>query len=84
MVRRKSRKMAHLGDGGRPSWRPVVGVVLPPLSHQSHKGGNLCALTGGAASNLIRLVPGVEESGTSHSRRTTEDEKDAPPRGDDR
>jgi hypothetical protein len=30
--------MAHLGDGGRPSWRPVIGVVLPPLWHQGHKG----------------------------------------------
>ena len=29
---------AHLGDGGRPSWRPLVGVVLPPLWHQGHKG----------------------------------------------
>jgi hypothetical protein len=23
--------VAHCRDGGRPSWRPVVGVVLPPL-----------------------------------------------------
>jgi hypothetical protein len=33
--------MAHSRDGGRPSWRPVLGVVLPPLWHQGHKG-NLC------------------------------------------
>jgi hypothetical protein len=26
------------GDGGRPSWRPVVGVILPPLWHQDHRG----------------------------------------------
>jgi hypothetical protein len=30
--------LAHLGDGGRPSWRPLIGVVLPPLWHQGHKG----------------------------------------------
>jgi hypothetical protein len=29
--------MAHCRDGGRPSWRPVVGV-LPPLWHQGHNG----------------------------------------------
>ena len=33
-----SLDMAHLGDGGRPSWRPLIGVVLPPLWHQGHKG----------------------------------------------
>jgi hypothetical protein len=31
-------EVAHLGDGGRPSWRRVVGVVLPPVWHQGHKG----------------------------------------------
>jgi hypothetical protein len=30
--------LAHCRDGGRPSWRPVVGVVLPPLWHQRHRG----------------------------------------------
>jgi hypothetical protein len=30
--------LAHSRDGGRPSWRPVIGVVLPPLWHQGHKG----------------------------------------------
>jgi hypothetical protein len=30
--------MAHCRDGGRPSWRPVVGVVLPLLWRQGHKG----------------------------------------------
>jgi hypothetical protein len=33
-----SLKVAHCRDGGRPSWRPVVEAVLPPLWHQSHKG----------------------------------------------
>jgi hypothetical protein len=28
--------LAHCRDGGRPSWWPVVGVVLPPLWHQGH------------------------------------------------
>jgi hypothetical protein len=28
--------LAHLGDGVRRSWRPVVEVVLPPLWHQGH------------------------------------------------
>jgi hypothetical protein len=28
--------MAHCRDGGRPSWRPVVEVVPPPLWHQGH------------------------------------------------
>jgi hypothetical protein len=28
--------VAHFGDGGRPSWRPLIGVVLPPLWHQGH------------------------------------------------
>jgi hypothetical protein len=30
--------LAHCRDGGRPSWRPVVEVVLPPLWHQGHRG----------------------------------------------
>jgi hypothetical protein len=28
----------RLGNSGRPSWRPVVEVVLSPLWHQGHKG----------------------------------------------
>jgi hypothetical protein len=28
---------AHCRDRGRPSWRPVIGVVLPSLRHQGHK-----------------------------------------------
>jgi hypothetical protein len=28
--------LAHCRDGGRPSWRPVVEVVLPPLWHKGH------------------------------------------------
>jgi hypothetical protein len=30
--------MAHCRDGGRPSWRPLIGVVLPPLWHRGLKG----------------------------------------------
>jgi hypothetical protein len=30
--------VAHCRDGGRPTWRPLIGVVLPPLWHQGHKG----------------------------------------------
>jgi hypothetical protein len=30
--------MAHLGIQPVRSWGPVVGVVLPPLWHQGHKG----------------------------------------------
>jgi hypothetical protein len=30
--------MAHSRDGGRPSWRPLIGVVLPPPWHPGHKG----------------------------------------------
>jgi hypothetical protein len=37
-LQRERRFLAHLGDGGRPSWRPLIGVVLPPLWHQGHKG----------------------------------------------
>jgi hypothetical protein len=33
-----SLRVAHLGDGGRPSWQPVIGVVLPPPWHQGHEG----------------------------------------------
>jgi hypothetical protein len=33
--------LSHLGDGGRLSWRPVVGVVLPPLWHKATRG-SLC------------------------------------------
>jgi|HubBroStandDraft_4_1064222.scaffolds.fasta_scaffold71908_2 hypothetical protein len=41
LSQRVRRLLAHLGDGGRPSWRRVVVVVLPPLWHQRHRG-NLC------------------------------------------
>jgi hypothetical protein len=37
-LQRGRRLLAHLGDGGRPSWRPLIGVVLPPLWHQGQKG----------------------------------------------
>jgi hypothetical protein len=30
--------MAHSRDARRRLWRPVFGVVLPPLWHQGHKG----------------------------------------------
>jgi hypothetical protein len=33
-----SPNLAHLGDGSRPSWRPLIGVVLPALSRLGHKG----------------------------------------------
>jgi hypothetical protein len=29
--------VAHLGDGGRLGWRPLIGVVLPPLWHHRHR-----------------------------------------------
>jgi hypothetical protein len=31
LLQRGRRVLAHSRDGGRPSWRPVIGVVLPPL-----------------------------------------------------
>jgi hypothetical protein len=37
-VQAMDERLAHLGDGGRPSWRRVIGVVLPPLWHRRHKG----------------------------------------------
>jgi hypothetical protein len=37
-LQRGRRPYLALGDGGRPSWRRVVGVVLPPVWHQGHKG----------------------------------------------
>jgi hypothetical protein len=41
-LQRGRRVMAHSRDDGRPSWRPVIGVVLPPLWHQGHKTATLC------------------------------------------
>jgi hypothetical protein len=38
LLQRESRLLAHSRDGGRLGWRPVIGVVLPPLWHQGHKG----------------------------------------------
>jgi hypothetical protein len=38
LLQRERRLLAHSRDGGRPSWRPVIGVVLPPLWHQGHMG----------------------------------------------
>jgi hypothetical protein len=69
-LHRGGRLLAHTGDGRRPSWRPVIGVVLPPLWHQGHKGQPMPhyprtaaeglrrsgGRTDGHASNLIRLV----------------------------
>jgi hypothetical protein len=37
-LQRERRLLAHSRDGGRPSWQPVIGVVLQPLWHQGHKG----------------------------------------------
>jgi hypothetical protein len=38
LLHRMSPNLAHLGDGSRPSWRPLIGVVLPALSRLGHKG----------------------------------------------
>src|ERR1700683_3053176 len=38
LPRERFSPMAHCRDGGRPSWRPLIGVVLPPPWHQGHKG----------------------------------------------
>ena len=51
------RVVAHLGDGGRPSWRPVIGVVLPPLWHQGHKGQSMPRTSRGG--QLPRVPPEV-------------------------
>jgi hypothetical protein len=45
------RVLASSGDGGRPSWRPVVEVVLSPLWHQ---GANLCP---GSAAGVGVAIP---------------------------
>jgi hypothetical protein len=51
-LQRGRRVLAHLGDGGRPSWRPVVGVLLPPVWPQAQPvpmtaaGATVAALTG--------------------------------------
>jgi hypothetical protein len=34
---RRRPLVAHCRDGGLSSWRPVTGIVLPPLWHQGHK-----------------------------------------------
>jgi hypothetical protein len=40
-LRCERRLLAHSRDGGRPSWPPVIGVVLPPLWHQGHSAQDL-------------------------------------------
>ncbi len=50
-------------DGGRPHWRPVVGVVLPLLWHQGHKRAS-------CAQDLPRGTKGDPRSGPQKRPRT--------------
>ena len=52
-----SRSVAHSGDDGGPSWRPVIKVVLPPLWHQGHKGQPMPRTAAGA------ITPGPRPEG---------------------
>jgi hypothetical protein len=47
----RAAALGHSRDGGRPSWRPVVEVVLSPLWHQ---GANLCP---GSAAGVGVAIP---------------------------
>jgi hypothetical protein len=56
-LQRERRFLAHSGDDGGPSWRPVIGVVLPPLWHQGHKGQPMPRTAAGA------ITPGPRPEG---------------------
>jgi hypothetical protein len=60
--------LAHLGDGGRPNWRPLIGVVLPPLWHQGHRG-TLCPGSPAGAIRTAQRAPGSGGRTDWHQRR---------------
>jgi hypothetical protein len=52
-------------DGGRPGWRPVIGVVPPPLWHQGHKRQPTPAAISGPApaAATCRRAPAARDVG---------------------
>jgi hypothetical protein len=65
--------MAHSRDDGRPSWRPVIGVVLPPLWHQGHKGQFMLRISrGGDPVATPQKRPGTARPAALRARATND------------